>query len=312
MLSRKAIVDLTIRLKNPPYIPFWVNGTKIRSSDIFTYDLSLPDEDDSFMSEWGFERIRDEEGNWKVQTKATLQEWKEVDVYQAPRLDFSRRLGGIAQAAKYCQDRYRLATLGMSGFSVYCSLRGAEHSAVDFLIEPDRFLELMELIFNFETSMFDLVAKKGFHAIEFCDDWGPRQSSKMTLSLWRRQLKSYYAKQFRYAKELGLDIWFNTSSESADFFGDFKDMGVSVVRIRKPSLMEIGSIGRLYRGKLSFAVRLDELFAENNLDQIQNVQECLSVPTGGFIGMVPDFVDQGTIDQIKSFINRKTSINEDE
>jgi len=38
-----------------------------------------------------------------------------------------------------CEDRYRLASLDLSGFTVYTLLRGFENSMMDFLVEPERF-----------------------------------------------------------------------------------------------------------------------------------------------------------------------------
>lgn len=307
-MSRKSEVDRAIKFQQPSRIPIWVDGGNLRNSDVLTYDLSMGDEENPRLSEWGFERIRSASGDWMIPESPTLPEWKDVDAYLAPPQNPVRRLAGIAKAATVCGDRYRIASFGMSGFAIYRALRGAALSAVDALIESDRFIELMELIFDFENSFYDLLARKGFHAIEFCDDWGERATSKMTLSLWRTMLKAYYAQGFKRAKESGLHVWFSTSSQCAEFFGDLKEIGVDVVRIDAPYDVELASLGRSFRGKLCFAVRLDEIVGETNddLSLVQHIYECLATKNGGFIATVADGVTADRIHKIVRLVNKLT------
>lgn len=300
MFSRKGLVDRAIGFKGASPVPFWVTGNHIKNSDILTYDLSLPDPDDPDKSEWGFVRQKGADGLLTIPEEEVLGAWKDVDAYEGPEFDPVRRLSGIVKAATVCEDRYRLATLSLSGFAVYRALRGAAKSAVDALIEPERFLELMELIFEIETKTFDMIARKGFHGIEFRDDWGDRQTSRMTLSLWSKLLKHRYAMEFHHAKELGLHIWFSGPASCVEFFGDLKEIGVDVIRLESPYETDIASIGRLYRGKIAFAVRLDEMINEGTIspDQFRQVRDCLSEGGNGFIGHFTEAIQGRTTDKI--------------
>ncbi len=301
MPTRKSTVDRAILFRNPDRVPVWVDSDNIKHSDVLTYDLSLSDVDNPQKSEWGFARTKSKSGSWIVPTEPTLPEWKQVDLLQIPTMDAPRRLGGIVQMAQVCEDRYRIASFGLSGYSIYSALRGAELSTVDFLVETDRFVELMEYIFEFESDMFDLLMRKGFHAVEFCDDWGPRKTSRITLSMWRCLLKRHYAREFKLAKESGLHIWFRTSSESSEFFGDLKEIGVDVIRIEEPYKMELSEIGRLHRGKICFAVRLDELITDDKNaeeEMITHLFDCLGTPYGGFIATIADNVPEKKITRI--------------
>ena len=306
MFSRKALVDRAIEFRGESPIPLQVLGDHLKNSDILTYDLSLSAPSNPKLNEWGFARVKDAAGFWVVPEEPVLDQWKEVDVYQAPPIDPARLLAGIVKAATVCQDRYRLATFGLSGFSIYRALRGAKHSEVDCLIEPERFLELMELIFEFETDQFDMIARKGFHGIEFRDDWGERGVSKMTLSLWRILLKHRYAGQFKRAKESGLHVWFSTSVHCGEFFGDLKEIGVDVVRVDSPRSMEIASLGRLWRGKLCFSVRLDEMLEGGAIDpeELKRVVECLSSNGNGFIGLIPEGIPARPCDKVKNALGK--------
>ena len=310
-LTRKALVEHAIQFKNPPRPPICVQGSRIGFSDVLTYDLSLPDETDPTLSEWGFVRKHSAEGRWLVPKEPVLDAWKDVDNYRLPPLNLNRRFSRISQAARVCGDRYRLAKFGLSGYSIYSALRGARWSSEDFLRDTDRFQEFMEKIVEFETSLLDHIARKGFHGVEFNDDWGPRKTSRLTLSLWRVVLRDMYAQQIKRAKDLGLQVWFATSDECVEFFGDLHQMGVDVVTVSSPGTLEVSALGRLHRSRVTFATRVDELYdpqdPEGSAVQIRNVRECLGVLTGGFIATIGATADDQKIraifDVVKEFKN---------
>lgn len=306
MLSRKALVEHAIQFKNPEFVPLCVLGSRIGLSDVLTYDLSLSDPNDPKISEWGFARKRTPEGQWIVPKEAMLDDWKQVDAYKAPPLDLKRRFARIEDARKVCGDRYRLARFGLSGYSIYRALRGARWASEDYLRDTDRFVEFMDRIMEFETSLFDTIARKGFHGIEFSDGWGRQPESRLTLSLWRCVMRNMYARQIKHAKDVGLQVWFSASDESRAFIPDLKEIGVDVVRVAHPQEMEIASLGRSARGRFAFATRVDELYVpgdyETSESQIHNLRDCLGVLTGGFIATIAANVDQETIQGIHSIV----------
>ncbi len=311
MLSRKALVEHAIQFKNPEFVPLCVMGSRIGLSDVLTYDLSLSDPNDPNLSEWGFARKRTPEGQWIIPKEAVLDDWKQVDAYKAPPLDLKRRFSRIEEARKVCGDRYRLASFGLSGYSIYSALRGSRWSSEDYLRDTDRFNEFLDRIMEFETSLFDTLARRGFHGVEFCDGWGRQPESRITLSLWRRVMRNAYARQIKHAKDVGLQVWFSASDDSRGFIGDLKEIGADVVRVLKPKEIEVASLGRNARGRVAFATRVDELFVPGDYEtseaQIHNVRDCLGVLTGGFIATVAANVEQETIREIhgivKSFKN---------
>lgn len=283
MFTRKGLVSRAVTFGGASPVPFWVTGGRLKNSDLLTYDLSLTKADDPKISEWGFPIQRGEDGLLKIPSEAVLSSWTMVDDYRRPQLEPTRRLAKIAEVAKTCEDRYRLATMGLSGFAIYRALRGRDHSADDALIETDRFLDLFDSIIEQETKMFDMLIRKGFHAIELRDDW---KTKWMTLSLWRKLLKPRYELQIKSARELGLHVWFSTLSPSEEFYGDLIEMGVNVLRIDSPYAVDISTIGHQYAGQTAFAVCLDNLAREGSVapDRYQQIRECLSFNGNGFIG----------------------------
>lgn len=309
MLTSKAIVDHTIMFKNPERVPVWVDGPNIGCSDVLTYDLSLSNLDPakSQLSDWGFQRIRTHDGNWVIPKEGVLTKWKECDNYKFPALDLSRRFSRVQLAAKVSGNRYRLATLGLSGYAVYSALRGNGLCYDDCLRDPDRFQEFFEKILEFESQMFSAIARKGFHGIEFCDSWGPRKTSRITLSLWRVLFKDFYAKQIRRAKDEKLHVWFSVPSECVDFFEDLRELGVDVVKLDKPKELEIQELSRRHRRKLCFAARVDEYYdpkdLQGSIQSIKELREKLGVLDGGFIATVADNVPSDRIQGIRKIVS---------
>ncbi|MGI5831020.1 MAG: hypothetical protein ACOX6D_00580 [Thermoguttaceae bacterium] len=283
MYTRKGLVDRAVTFKGVSTVPFWVTGGRLKNSDVFTYDLSLTKTDDPGTSEWGFVIERGKDGLLTIPTEPALTSWNMVDDYQPPQLEPVRRLAGIGKAVRVCEDRYRLATLSLSGFAVYRALRGRDRGTDDALIETDRFLDLFDSIIEQETKMFDMLVRKGFHGIELRDDWNIKW---MTLSLWRKLLKPRYALQIRSARELGLHVWFSNLTSCEDFYGDLIELGINVLRIDSPYAADISTTGRQYAGKAAFAVCLDDLVENGTVspDRYQQIRECLSYERNGFIG----------------------------
>jgi len=61
-------------------------------------------------------------------TKPALPDWESAEALRPPPLREPERLAGAEAYFKLCQDRYRLASLDLSGFTVYTLLRGFENS----------------------------------------------------------------------------------------------------------------------------------------------------------------------------------------
>ena len=283
MLTRKGLVDHAIRFRGSSPVPFWVTGGRLKNSDVLTYDLALSKAGDPKTNEWGYPIQRGEDGLLSIPADPTLSTWDMVDEYQRPQLDPIRRLAKIGDAVKVCEDRYRLATMSLSGFAVYRALRGRDRSTDDALIETDRFLDLFDSIIEQETKMFDMLVRKGFHGIEFRDDWNIKW---MTLSLWRKLLKPRYALQIQSVRELGLHVWFSCLTSCEDYYGDLIELGVNVLRIDSPYASDISTTGRQYAGKVAFAVCLDDLAREGSVDpeRYRQIHECLSHNGNGFVG----------------------------
>ncbi len=194
-----------------------------------------------------------------------------------------------------CGDRYRLASLDLSGFTVYTMLRGFENAMADFLVEPQRFARLMDVIIDFECDLMRWSAEQGFHGMHFADDWGTQSGLMISPPLWRKLFKPRYRRQFALARRLGLDVWYHCCGDFALIADDFHEIGVDVLNIAQPNVVDVAAVGARLRGKQCFLMPIsyqtvsihgtpEEIHAE-----AQRLYELVGAPSGGFIGYVEEY-----------------------
>ena len=151
-----------------------------------------------------------------------------------------------------CEDRYRLASLDLSGFTIYTFMRGFENAMQDFLLEPDRFGPLMDLIMDFECDLMTMAARHGFHGIHFADDWATQAGMIISPTMWRELFKPRYQRQFAHAHALGLHVWYHCCGNLTDIAADFHEIGVDVLNISQPNVVDLDRVSRALRGRQCF------------------------------------------------------------
>jgi len=296
MTSRKSVVDRAIRFENPPRIPLWFVNCDQTEGDVMVYHLSLEKEGNGGGDhEWGYHLEQLDDGTMGHPTAPRLPDWEAAERFAPPPLREEYRMAALPAFLDECGDRYRLASLDLSGFTVYMLLRGFEDSMVDFLVEPARFARLMDLIIDFENEQMALCARRGFHGFHFADDWGTQTGLMISPPLWRKLFKPRYRRQFDRAHELGLHVWFHCCGNFAEIVDDFFEIGVDVLNISQPNVMEIPPIGRRLRGKQCFLtpISYQTVSISGTVEQIyaeaRRLYDLLGTPAGGLIGYVEEY-----------------------
>jgi len=293
MASREALVRQAIRFESPARIPIWFVNCDQTEGDVIVYHLSLDKEGPSNR----LEKLDD--GTMGHPVEPSLPDWESADALRPPPLREADRLAAAPAYFELCEDRYRLASLDLSGFTVYTLIRGFENSMTDFLVEPERAGRLLDMIFDWECAMMSLVAKAGFHGIHFADDWGTQSGLMISPALWRKLFKPRYQKQFAWARRLGLETWFHCCGNLTELVEDFHEIGVDVLNIAQPNVVDVPLVSSRLRGKQCFLIPMsyqtvsisgtpDEIYAE-----AQRLYDLLGTGRGGFIGYVEEYSCMG-------------------
>ena len=305
-LARAERVRRAIQFEHPDRVPIVFWNRDQTEGDVMLYHLGLgaPGEGsvnawDWSLNEWGYRLVKLGDGTMGHPTEPVYHELPKADEIRVPALREAERMSDVPAFVAKCGDRYRLASLDLSGFTVYTFLRGFESAMQDFLLEPEGFATLMDRILDFESELIRMAARHGFHGIHFADDWGTQTGLMISPLLWRKLFKPRYARQFALAHELGLHTWYHCCGQFLPIMEDFREIGVDVLNIAQPNVNDIVEVGRRLRGRQSFLMPIsyqtisivgmvEEIYAE-----AERLHRLLGTPEGGFIGYVEEYSVMG-------------------
>ena len=295
MPTRRELVEQAIRFGFPERVPIWFVNADQTQGDAIVYHLSLGKEDDPATNEWGYRLESLDDGTMGHPVRPHLPDWDSAVGFGPPPLREDDRMALLGEYVEMCGDRYRLASLDLSGFTVYTLLRGFENRMVDFLAEPEQFAWLMDMIVDWECEVTAMAARRGFHGIHFADDWGTQSGMIISPDLWRRLFKSRYRRQFARAHELGLHVWYHCCGNFAEVVDDFHEIGVDVLNVSQPNVVDCEAVGGRLRGRQCFLIPIsyqtisiqgtpEEIYAE-----ARRLYDLLATEQGGFIGYVEEY-----------------------
>lgn len=301
MTSRVDLVRQAVRFEDPWRIPLWYVNCDQTDGDVIVYHLSLDREgaDGRGTNEWGYRLEKLGDGTMGHPVKPSLPDWEAAEALSPPPLRETDRMAAAPAYFDLCEDRYRLASLDLSGFTVYTLVRGFENSMTDFLVEPERSARLLDMIFDWECEVMALVARRGFHGIHFADDWGTQTGLMIAPALWRKLFKPRYQRQFARARELGLETWFHCCGNLTEIAEDFHEIGADVLNIAQPNVVDVSTVSARLRGKQCFLIPISyqtvsiagtvaEIYAE-----AERLHDLLGSARGGFIGYVEEYSCMG-------------------
>ena len=305
-VSRQKLVEQAIGFGRPERVPMVFWNRDQQQGDIMLYHLALgapgdgtPNAWNWSENEWGYRLESLGDGTMGHPVAPFYSELPEPEAIRVPALREPERLSAMPAFLESCGDRYRLASLDLSGFTVYTLLRGFENAMGDFLQNPQGFAALMDRICAFECELMTLAARHGFHGIHFADDWGTQTGLMISPELWRRLFKPRYARQFAFAHELGLHTWYHCCGNFNLIMDDFHEIGADVINISQPNVVDVAEVGRRLRGRQCFMLPIsyqtvsirgapEEIYAE-----ARRLYELLGTPLGGFVGYVEEYSVMG-------------------
>jgi len=301
-MERKELVRRAIEFRRPNRVPLVFWNCDQTEGDVMLYHLSLGAPGDGSvnawdwsLNEWGYRLVKTGDGTMGHPIEPFYRELPPAGEIHPPALREQERMSAAPAFFAACEDRYRLASFDLSGFTVYTLLRGFENAMQDFLLAPAGFAALMDQIVDFECDLMRLAARYGFHGIHFADDWGTQSGLMISPALWRKLFKPRYARQFALARALGLHTWYHCCGAFLAIMEDFREIGADVLKISQPNVNDIAEIGRRLRGRQCFMMPIsyqtvsitgtpEEIYAE-----ARRLFDHLATPDGGFIGYVEEY-----------------------
>lgn len=295
-MGRIEEVKKAIHMQHPDYVPILFFNSGKEQSDIILIDVVrhfMGQNNDT--SEWGFKWETHDETmgqpkNEIIKTWADLYNLKVPDAY-----DKERFIDVKSTMNKYGVDRYYLASMVLSGFSILTFLRGFANTLEDLYLERDKIRKLADIVFGFEEDIIKQLKDYGFKGVAFYDDWGTQDNLIISPKLWRDFFKPRYKRQIDLAHKYGLDVYFHSCGYIYDIIPDFIEIGVDMLNLSQPNIFNINKLGSEFGGKVCFVcpVSYQTTSITGNKNDIYNevklLIDNLGLFNGGLIGYVEEY-----------------------
>ena len=276
---------------NPDKTPLFLPNRDFGDSDIL--NIGVVDT----AVEWGFEWERIDETMGQVK-EPIIKNWEDFKMFIPPKADKAGRFDWTSSYMENIPNKYNLVSLGISGFTIMCFLRGMAELLCDFYEEEENVNKLADMVFGFEEDIIKLLPGKGFHGVSFADDWGTQHGPIISPELWHSFFAPRYKRQFDLCHKNGLDVYFHSCGSYLPLIEGFIDIGVDFMNISQPNLYDMKELGRRFGGKVCFVCPVsyqttslsgtrEEIFADVKL-----MHENLAVG-GGLVGYVEDYPSIG-------------------
>lgn len=296
---RRDEVLKAIGRSGPAYVPIYFFNQDFDKSDLVGMDVQHHFQGSNRdRSEWGFlwERLDETMGQPR---SYLLENWDDLERLRVPDPRAAWRFAGAQEFTERYADRYRLASLGLSGFTTMWCLRGFEQLMTDIALAPERVEALADIVFGFEEELMTELPQRGFDGVSFFDDWGAQKRLLVSPQVWRERFKPRYVHEFDLAHRLGLHVYFHTCGQVGEIIPDLIEAGVDILNISQPNLYDIRELARLYRDKVCFILPVsyqttslsgtrEEIFADVRL-----IMESFDPRKGGLIGYVEEYHSMG-------------------
>lgn len=251
-MSRRSEVNKAIEFRKPNYIPRWFINKDVEKGDIANYWLFPLGKGET--TEWGYKwtHTTKDNGTMGMPRDPIIPTWEEFKNYEFPDPTSDKKYNEIDNFKSNNQDRYQIASMGISGFNTYIFLRGFQNALMDFATEDKRGEELLDKIFNIENAVIRSTLKYNFDGIMFYDDWGVQKGLMISPNKWRDLFKHRYREQFNKIHNYGMHVWFHSCGDITSIIPDFNEIGVDVINIAQPNVVGLDKISKLLKGKQCF------------------------------------------------------------
>lgn len=288
-----------LSFQNPSYVPIYYFNKDQDQSDLVAFEVQrhfIGVEKDK--SEWGFTWNRMDETMGQPTTNLIDEPAQLVD-FAAPDPADPERFKGIESFNQHYPDRFRMASLALSGFTTMSFLRGFNNLMLDLAGDPEFVEALADIVFGFEEQLIEHLPPFHFDAVAFFDDWGTQNGMLISPAAWRRFFKPRYTRQFTLAHRLGLKTYFHCCGYYPQIIPDLIEIGVDMLNISQPNLYNIPELGQKFGGRICFVCPVSYQTTsisgtrEDIYDTVQTLMDSFGHFNGGLIGYVEEYHSLG-------------------
>ena len=162
--------------------------------------------------------------------------WERLDSYRFPTFDPAEYAKSLKEK-KYAQDeKYALAGLPASIFSILRDVRLMVNALTDTLEEPEAVEEFLTRLYAFTLPMLDALGESGADGIMIADDWGTQTSPFISPRSFRSLFQPAYARLADACHQRGLDLIVHSCGYVYPLVSMMVEAGVQCFQFDQPEL----------------------------------------------------------------------------
>ncbi|GAA0176697.1 hypothetical protein SH2C18_00720 [Clostridium sediminicola] len=229
-------------------------------------------------------------------TESPIKEWEDFEDYKMPDPHAEGRFDNLEEALKEAEEKGLYVQLNSPHciFERMHFLRGFENTLVDTMIDKENIEILADKLMEYQIGIIEEAYKHGkgrIHCYDTTDDWGSQQGLLIPPPIFREVFKPRYKKIVEAAHKAGMHVRFHTDGMITEILQDFIDIGIDILNIHQPRLVDIDEVSKIARGKICFeaAVDIQATLPTGDKDlikaEVQELVEKWATPEGGLIGV---------------------------
>ncbi len=284
MTSRER-VKRAIHFERPDRIPHYLPDGK--ENDILWFWLPGPPD----IKEWeaadnGVKRKIDCWGvTWETRLEGSFGEavdWPIKDItkqseYNLPDLNNPKYYENIRleiqKNNQSANPKYCLGTMPFNSLNEGThNIMGLEKMFIEYYEHPDDLKSLIGRLAEAQRESIRLLAECGCDGVMGYDDWGLQDRLMISIDLIKEFFLPFYRENWKYAHDLGMDVWLHSCGYIIDLLPLLADAGLDVIQMDQQENMGLENLDKKVGGKIAFwcPVDVQKTMVEGSIEDIRN------------------------------------------
>ena len=158
----------------------------------------------------------------------------------------------IPKALERFSDRFRVFSIGFSLYERAWTMRGMEQLMMDFHENPAFVHKLLGAIADYNIAQVRKAVEYDIDAVYFGDDWGQQHGLQMGHGIWREFIYPQLRRMYGAVRNAGKYVFIHSCGDVDELFDELIDIGLNCFNPFQPEVMDVESLMKTYRGRLTF------------------------------------------------------------